>query len=247
MASTDSAAREQALMPLIESVRRGRYLRLAARPGHVMGERPEGDAVVSIPWTLDQHTAALAFLQTPVHLEAGVIAARLGDTVMIQGTPEGLWRSDDLAREGWLSALSARTLSAALALGRNILITGPWALCMQLMTTLVGEGSRPALLSGGPAIVPPRWGVARDAAEVLGIGADRVAAWDLPMDALTRAMGRLCGVMAWCEARRLDRALMRFEAGIEAQGRGATPLHVLAGLDLVVVATQHGGPRVREI
>src|SRR4051812_44469320 len=135
MVSPDSEARSQALLPLVEAVRRGRYLRLVARPSHVVGERPEGEAAVSIPWTPEQHATALAHLAAPAHLDAGVIASRVADTVMLQAAPEGLWRSDDLAREGWLSALSARTLSAALALGRNVLITGPWALAVQLMST----------------------------------------------------------------------------------------------------------------
>jgi hypothetical protein len=57
-------------------------------------------------------------------------------------------------------------------------------------------------------------------------------------------MRRMGGVIAWIDARRLDRALMRFEAAVDG---GASPLQVLAALDLVMVVTDLGAPRVMEI
>jgi len=55
--------------------------------------------------------------------------------------------------------------------------------------------------------------------------------------------------MLHVESRRIDRLLMRLELAADerAANAGQGPLAILAGLDLVVVASQTGGVRVREI
>jgi len=57
------------------------------------------------------------------------------------------------------------------------------------------------------------------------------------------------GIIAFIDAPRLDRALVRYERAAErlAGAHATTPLSVLAGVDLLVVLTADGGARVREV
>lgn len=239
---------EALLEPLLGALGRANWLRLVARPGAVEGDRPEGTGSLDLAWTQAQHDAAQTALATPRTLSAGVVAFMLGNTLVLKKPPDTVWRVDDLVRQGWLSSLAGRTLVAAVGLGRNVLITGPWAASVQLCASLVSEGRRPALLGSVSDAVPTRWPCVAQASQVAELGADRVASWSLSAGDLAAAMGALSGVVGWLDGRRLDRVLMRFEAGIEQRGnRASTPLHVLAGLDLVVVLSDFGAPRLREV
>ena len=73
--------------------------------------------------------------------------------------------------------------------------------------------------------------------------------WSLGADEVVRLLTTASGAVALIEARRLDRALVRYEAAAErlSEGRGTTPLSVIAGVDFVVVVSGEGGPRVREV
>ncbi len=55
--------------------------------------------------------------------------------------PDALRRSDALVSEGWVSPLAARLLGQTLALGRNILVVGPWAASVELASALLAEGA----------------------------------------------------------------------------------------------------------
>ena len=238
----------ETLEPLLDVLSRGHYLRLVARPAWVMGDRPEGEVELDVPWSDAQHHAAQQLLSAPTRLPTGPFVHMVGNTLVLKNPPDAIWRADDLAREGFMSLLAARFLTAALSLGRNILVAGPWSLTTQIIATLVNEGRRPALLASPREALPRRWEHVADAAAAREYGADRIGGWSLSAQALVEAMGQLSGMIGWVDARRLDRALIRFEAGAEVlANRGNTPLHVLAGLDLVVVASQEGGPRVRQI
>ena len=245
---THTADLENLLAPLLDVMERGAYLRLVARPGRVDGDRAEGSTTIDVAWSAAQHADALAQVQANTRLSHGGTVNAYGDLLVLVRPPDVLWRLDDWVRQGWLSSLAARTLSAAASVGRNILITGPWAQGVQLCASIAAEGRRPALLGTARDAVPAAWPLFAAPEDVRHYGADRTAAWSLSAGEVAAAMGRQSGLVAWIDAGRLDRALVRFEAGIGSFAAGQpAPLHVLAGLDLVVIATHAGGPRLREI
>jgi hypothetical protein len=243
-----SADAEGLLAPLLEPLRAGRHLRVVARPGSVVADRADGSSRLDVAWEADTHSRVCDTLESPWRFDDGCTAAVVGPLVVVMRAPDPLRRVEDLVQDGRISSLAGRTLGAAVGLGRNVLVTGPWCAAVELIAALGAEGQRPALVGPAAQPAPPSWPVLQDADGALGAGIDRVAAWSLPAVELPGLMGRTSGCVAWIEAGRLDRALMRFEAESEAAaGRAASPLQVLAAVDLVVVVATAGGPRVREI
>jgi len=238
-----------ALEPLLHVLAGGRNQRLVARPGFVEVDRPEGAASVAVAWDEARHAAALALVTgEPARLADGVTVVRLADALVLRAPPPPLRRVEELAREGRISSLAARALSAALTLGRNILVVGPYAVAADLLAALLAEGRRAAVVGNPGDAVPPAWPLLTCGAEALAYGADRIGAWSLGAAEVHALMSRHSGVVAWIDARRLDRALIRFEAALNTEHPAApTPLQILAALDLVVVVSEQGGPRVTEV
>jgi hypothetical protein len=112
-----------------------------------------------------------------------------------------------------------------------------------VIAALVAEGSRPALAGAATDALPRGWSLVADAREAALHGADRIAAWSLAPPLLAPLLRERSGVVGWIDARRLDRALMRFELGFG----GAAPLQVLAALDLIVVVSDRPAPHVTEV
>lgn len=240
---TDATLNER-LRPLSD-VLRGRGLRVVARPGWVSLDRADGPQRIDIPWEESSHQEVLeALAEGPRRLEGGLVARRLGHHLIVLRPPDPLRRVDDLVAEGRVSSLGGQLLSAALGLGRNVLLLGPWAACLELGAALVAEGQRPGLWSAGHDPVPGPWPAVSSAAEVRTLGIDRFGAWGLDTEELAAVMGTGSGVVGWLDARRLDRGLIRFES---APGSPSGPMRVLAALDLVAVVALQPQPRVREI
>jgi hypothetical protein len=238
------------LAPLLEVIGAAGCLRLVAWPGRVWVDRAEGSARVEVGWSAEQHTAALGALVAPVLLDRGVTAAEVAGSIVLRRPPDALRRMENLSHDGRLSPLAARFLSAALRLGRNVLVTSPWAAGVELIAALLAEGQRPAVAGTVGDAVPPSWPMVDSERmdELWALGSDRIGSWSLGPADLVELLGRGTGVAAWIDAGRLDRALLRFEAGVEQAFRGATaPLRVLGGIDLVVVVGDAGGVRVRQI
>ena len=223
----------------------GRTLRVVARPGAISRQRAEGSEGVEVVWPAAAHGNACEILAAsgPLRLPDGTAASVVGETLVLQGPADPLRRIDDLVAEGRMSALAGRLLNEALSLGRNVLLVGSWEGCCELATTLVAHGDRPVLIGDRGCAAPPAWPVVRDVEEARRCGADRLGVWSGDAEPVVDAMRRGAGVVGWLDARRIDRALMRFEWA--AQGAG--PLGVLAGLDLVVVMLARPQPRVIEV
>jgi len=235
------------LGPLLDVLGSGRLLRLVAWPGRVLVDRADGSARVEVAWSAEQHQQATAALSSTITLENGVTASALAGSIILRRPPDPMRRIDDLVGDGRISQLAGRFLAASCGLGRNVLVAGPWGAGVELIAALLSEGQRPALVGRPGDAVPPAWPVVQ-ADELLAFGPDRVGAWSLAAHELVPVLGRASAVIAWIDANRLDRALVRFEAAVEQAFQGATaPLQVLAGIDLVVILGDVGGVRVRQI
>ena len=167
---------------------------------------------------------------------------------MLQRAPDPLRRVESLAQEGWLSALSARVLTHAVGLGRNLLLVGPWAPSVALMAAILADGQRVAVVGSRYDALPDSWARLQDGESVRLYGADRVGAWSLDAHRLGHLMAQCSGVVGWMEARRLERALIRLESSVAAEGRSSGPMHILSSQDLVVQLALVGGePRVQQV
>ena len=233
-----------ALAPLLEIVEARPASRLVARPDDVVVDDAAGSTAVALGWGEARHAAALAALGPhTARAPSGVAAFAVADAVVLVAPPRGDQRVDELTRSGLISALAGRTLSAAVGLGRNVLVAGPWSAAVPVIAALVAEGRRPALVGGPTDALPRGFTLAADAREAALRGADRIAAWSLAPRDLAPLMCERSGVVGWVDARRLDRALMRLELGFGA----AAPLQMLAALDLVVVMSDQPAVQVTEV
>lgn len=238
------------LNPILQAAAQGKWTRVVIEAHRVVGERADERRLLAVDWSAAQHQAALEAVYNDAALFAQGLSV-VGETLVLWRGPEASWPMLTLCERGMLSEMSARFLSAAVQLGRNVLVVGPQLMAVQLVASLVGEGERPGLLSRDINSVPPTgWLDLSQNEDVSVAGADRIAAWSLSWDEIVVAMSGMSGLVAWADGRRLDRALMRFEASIERSfGKVSTPLHVLSGLDLVVVVgdVPGSGPRVLDI
>ncbi|MEE8409986.1 MAG: hypothetical protein V3T05_10295 [Myxococcota bacterium] len=248
MAKTGSKDPATNLAPLLDVIRGGRHLRLIARPGAVTVDGSSGSSAVDVSWTEAQHKTVIgaAIDDAPLSFDDGCTATVIGGALVLRRPPDPSRRIDDLVQDGRVSALAGRTLSAALDAGRNILLTGPWCAALELIGALLAEGHRPLVVGAVGDAVAPAWPLVSDADDVATVGADRIAAWSVRGDALIGLMSQASGVVAWMDAGRLDRLLMRFEAEAE-RVRVSSPLQVMAAVDLVVVMTAGRGARVHQV
>ncbi len=242
-----SHALREALQPLLEILSSGRGVRLTARPQAVLLDRAEGTTAVAVAWDQARHRAALEALAAagPGEL-AGVTARAIGDTLVLWAAPSPVRRCEDLAHDGWLSALAARFLGASAAVGKNLLVLGAWPAARELIASLLAEAVRPAVVGAPDEALPPAWVRASQPREAHLLGADRIGAWSLEATELVALLGRASGVVAWLDARRLERGLMRLEAAMTQVAPSVpAPLQILSSVDLVIGLGD--GPRVSEI
>jgi hypothetical protein len=233
---------------LIEALAGARIARVVARPGQVTLDRPSGLTPVALSWSSEQHRAATTRVGGGLVTSAGVRAVIAGDALVLTRPPTVVPRLDELVREGMLSSLAAQTLNAALALGRNLVVAGPWAASAELLAALVVEARRPAFVATRADAPPTAWIRVEAVAEATALGADRIGAWGVAPALVAELCLRGHGVAAWLDARRLDRALMRFElAVVPPEDRASAALAMLSSLDLVVIVSDAGAPRVLEI
>ncbi|MBC7793732.1 MAG: hypothetical protein H7Z43_08485, partial [Clostridia bacterium] len=126
-----------------------------------------------------------------------------------------------------------------------------WLAAVDVVWALTAGGGRPAAIDASALPLPPGWLRARDVWEIAAYGADRIGVWSRDVYELGHLMSATSGLVGWVEARRLERALMRYEAAVDsASPHAQSPLQVLAGIDLVVVVRSGGpgiAPRVHEI
>ena len=255
---------EELVVPLIRAMNEGGFTFIVARPSAVTGERVGAVVPVDVPWSAAEHARAIARLQRPCALDDDVALSRgPGSTILVQravpehATERGgrLFGIEDLAQQGWISLLAARTIEAAVSLGRNVMLVGPRAPSLVLGAALIARGSRPAVAipepGGGEEVAIPQAQVAvTSVREVHLVGADRVGLWGLPGSVQAQWLPTLTGGIGWLDAPRIDRALMRYEVALGA-GSGVSgpdiPVHVLAGIDLLVRVARGSEPRVVEV
>ncbi len=242
---SNEAEVRQALGQLVEALRDSRGWRITARPGRVVVDHAEGPRALELAWTADNQTAALSALGDGATIVDGLAAMAVGDAVLVVRGPDANRRLEDVARDGVISGLAGRLIEAAVALGRNVIVAGPWLASVDLIGAIVAGGTRPAILEGGQIPLPATWVRVSGHLELATYGADRVGTWSTGVDALAKLMAGTSGVVGWVDARRLDRVLVRYEAAVDPGAQ--TPLHVVAGVDLVVVLQGVGGAKVREI
>ncbi len=237
---------ENALKALLDVMGHGE--RLTARPGRVLLDRSSGTDPVEVEWSADAHAQALEALTEPISID-GVQAFAVRGTVVLVRAPDPNRRIADLAAEGVLSAIAARTLDAALEVGRNVLVAGAWPEASAVMAALTGGGRRPGALLDPTTAPPASWVQVASPADLALLNPDRVCLWQTPPQHVVPFASCARSLVAWIGASRLDRALVRYEAAIEgASPRSNAQMQVLAGLDVIVtVQRSSDGPRVREI
>jgi hypothetical protein len=246
-----TVAPEASLRSLLALAQQSQTLRLVARPQHITVDQASGQAQrLAVPWSEQEHAAAQQAVQQPQTFADGSTASSMGSCVLVQRPVAVTQDLAQLVASGYLSPLCAGLLGACMALGRNILVLGPWAPSVALLGALGSGGNRPALL--GPGAHPPHFVQAAGHQQAATLGADRYVAWGLAAAQLVDCMGSLCGVAGWLDARRLDRGLMRFEtaASRSPQAGADATLQVLASIDLVVVVHATGtpaAPRVQQV
>ena len=140
----DGASLDEILQPLLRVMEGGRHLRLVARPGWVSVDRPEGLAQIEAPWPEESHAQVVDRVERAHHLPDRTVVTLFDGALVLRRPPDPFRRVDDIVRDGWISPLAGRLLSQSLELGRNILLCGPWAVCLQLGAALLAEGTRVA-------------------------------------------------------------------------------------------------------
>ncbi|MBI5508316.1 MAG: hypothetical protein HY903_06145 [Deltaproteobacteria bacterium] len=248
MTTSGAEAIASLLEPLLQALRASRDLRLVARPGLVIGDRPGASEPLGVAWEAAAHERAVTSITASTVLADGVTATVVGGSVVLCRPPDPRRRVEDLVQDGRVSILAGRLLSASVGMGHNVLVAAPWCVAVELIAALLAEGQRPGVVTGSPAdAVPATWARLDAPAAAALYGADRIGAWSIDAERAVALLGKVSGAAVFIDARRLDRALIRLEAGAERNfhGSGNTAMSILAAVDLVVVAD--GSARVREI
>ncbi|MEO0812686.1 MAG: hypothetical protein AAFY60_07470 [Myxococcota bacterium] len=224
--------------------------RLTARPGKVLLDRISGTEALDLEWGAEAHEAALdALADGPKSVEGGATAFALQGTVVLVRPCDPNRRLEELAADGVLSTIAARTLDAALELGRNVLVAGAWPEAWALMAAMTAGGKRPGAVLDPAVPAPSSWVGVSDPSQVSVLNPDRLCLWRTPPEYLADYAMTARALVGWVGSARLDRALIRYEVALErSEPRANAQMQVLAGLDLVVTVHRSAdGPRVREI
>lgn len=212
--------------------------RLWVQPGRAVRESAAGYEPVLVEWPAEAHHAVLQMCSVPWVCAPGVSVCALGESLVLQRAPAGV-TLQDWVNAGHLSTMAADTLQAALTLGRNILLVGPWAACAELTGALLARAQAPCVVAGSGEACSAEW--TRLSIDQLPAAGDRVAVFNA--DDLVSVMSRACGVVGWLSAHNIEQALMRYEL---LCGTAQASLNVIAGVDLVV-SVHAGEARVRDI
>ena len=166
-----------ALARLVDLAIERSALRVTTGTGGTVVEGPGGTERLSLALG-GGHDEALSALPAGVQrLADGSTLAQLGDVCVLTRPADPALGVEALAREGWLSELAARLLAAALRLRRNVLVVGPWSTAVPLITSLVGEGVRPAHVGSDDEACPVAWASFSQIGDALAYVADRVGVW----------------------------------------------------------------------
>lgn len=223
------------------------YDRLVLRPGRVTADGPRGMEVLEFAWDLESHAAAMEEFSRSVEY-GDWLASWVGDGLVMKRVTPSANTLEDWVSAGLLSALAARLIAGSLASGRNILIAGADSAAAGLSLALGEQSLRPALIGGHDVPTPPHWVRAHTLQEISQLGADRLVVVGGRDGGVVDALFAHNGVVASIDARRLDRALMRFELALAQKvGADQAPLAMLASVDLVVVLDSLGSGHVAEV
>ena len=247
MAKTKKEFKEL-LQPLVEILDQSGASRLVAQANRVCIETADSMHEIEVDWKAKTHKDAMGQLgEDSVELEH-VLVTPHGPYFVMQTIPHAEDGLSELIEDNWLNEISADVLNTAAHLQRNILVVGPWSTALPLIGALNSEALLPGILATAPSPAEPKWLKLENLRQGLELGCDRIAYIGHDMDELIHFLGSYSGAIAWCEARRIDDALMRLETTIEQiYDHASAPLHLLAGIDLVVVCDRYPEPRIKEI
>ena len=201
------------LANLAEFAAQSPYDRLVLRPGRVTADGPCGMEVLDFEWDFESHNAALESFSRSAEY-GDWIASWVGDGLVLKRITASNNTLQDWVSAGLLSTLSARLIAGALASGRNVLIAGADGASAGLSLALGEQSVRPVLVGGHDVPTPPHWVRAHTLQDVVQIGADRLVVVGGRDGGVVDALFGHNGVIASIDARRLDRALMRFELAL---------------------------------
>ena len=247
MAKTKKELKEL-LQPLLEILDHSGASRLVAQANRICIETADSMHEIEVDWKAKTHKDVLAQIaQDGLEFDGIVINAHGAYFVMqtIPNLEDGL---SELIEDKWLNEISADVLNTASHLQRNILVVGPWSTALPLISALNNEALLPGILSPQKSPTASTWLKLDNIQQGLELGCDRIAYIGHEMDTLLHFLSSYSGAIAWCEARRIDDALMRMETTVEQiYDHASAPLHLLAGIDLVVVCDRYPEPRIKEI
>ncbi|MEO0459980.1 MAG: hypothetical protein AAF219_03980 [Myxococcota bacterium] len=231
----------------------GRAERLVARPGRVIIERSSHAGAptterAEVEWGAEEHQRVLAALgeRESAELDAGAHVIQRHGALILVANSDPNRRLDDWVAQTRLSSMAAQTVDAAIALGRSVLVAGPWSASRSLMMALVNGGDRPAGWVSPLSPNPSHWLPIATRDDLVLFNPDRVYLGALPPAQAVVLASTGVSRVSWIGAMRLDQALIRYEVELERAYRDvSTQMQVLAGVDLVLQVDRTC--RVREI
>lgn len=221
-----------ALTPLLPWLERPDVLRLVLHPHQVHCDPPNSDPLP--PWSAQDQAQLEAAVGTGAWIAPQWWAQPVGSAIVLTAMPEGSlapW-----VEGGGVSELAAEFLGHMLALGRNVVVTGPLLPAAHVMTALV-LGHRVAWVGAGSTVpARPEWLHLEHPEQGPLVGAERLVTWGAEASHCALVLSRGSSVLAWADGGRVDRVLALLEWEWD---RGLRPPGVV-GVDGVVVLSPEG-------
>lgn len=238
---------EEALEPLFSAMSSHQLTRVVARPGAVTGDGPRGMGTLELEWEEELHQEVINLLEEPLVLDNGASLEEVAGQVVIRMVPEEEEALSGLLKDGLISEMAGSVLSAALVLGRNVVVTGPSQGTIPLCVGLLADGERPAVMGLSGMVAPQSWPHLSDLGEVQVLGPDRLGIWCCPAETLVEILFSSSSVVGCLDGGRTGRALGRLENAMSSVGMTSPRSGLSAGVDLICTVQWHGGFRCTEI
>ena len=238
---------EKVLEPLFEAMHTHQLTRVVARPGTVTGDGLGGVGTLELEWSDQLHQELMNLLEEPILLDNGASLEHVAGQIVVRMVPEPEGALAAMIEEGMLSEMAGSVLTAALVLGRNVVLTGPSQATVPLCVGLLGDGERPAVMGLGGMVAPQTWPHLSDLGEVQVLGPDRLGIWCAPAETLVEILFASSAVVGCLDGGRTDRALRRLENAMASVGMASPANRLTAGVDLIVTLAWNDGFRCQEI